>query len=93
MGSIYTYTGTWKTATAAAASATAPPRLVDKKNNKSRVWKYFAFGTLRRATVSDGTRFNVALLNTHGTTAFGITYLIVVLIEDWQVVVGAAVNE
>ena len=70
---IHTYTGTWKTAPAAAASATAPPRLVDKKNRKSRVWKYFAFGTLRSTTVSDGTCFNVALLNTHGTTAFGIT--------------------
>ena len=62
-------------ATAAAASVTAPLRLVKKKNSKSRVWKYFAFGTLLRTTVSDGILLIVALLNTRGTTACGITYL------------------
>ena len=45
------------------------------------VFDYTKFGTLGRATVSDRTLFNVALLNTHGTTACGIPD---VLIEDWQ---------
>ena len=32
-----------KTKMATAAAAIAPPRLVDKKGTKTRVWKYFAF--------------------------------------------------
>ena len=32
-----------KTKMRTAAAAIAPPRLVDKKSTKSRVWKYFAF--------------------------------------------------
>ena len=77
-----------------AACATALPRLVEKNNRKSHVWKKPTLSLESCAVrLFQTTLFNVALLNTHGTTACGITYCDVVLIENWQVAVGAAVNE